>query len=207
MSEITWKTEKRKIKALLPFPGNPRRITKQAMEKLKERIQKRGFHDVLKIDTDGTILSGNMRSEALTQLGIQEVDVKVPDRKLTKQEREAIMLESNRNDGEWDTNLLGDFDQEVLLDVGFESKEVDILRSVDEDEEDPFDAETVVQEIKVPKTKYGEMYRLGDHTILCGDSTRKEDLEKLMGGGKSGYGIYRSTIQHELYKPHKRKNP
>ncbi len=70
MTTLTWKTEKRKIKDLQPYPGNPRKITKDAMEKLKQRIVKRGFHDILKIDTDGVILSGNQRREALLQLVI-----------------------------------------------------------------------------------------------------------------------------------------
>ncbi|MES2216653.1 MAG: DNA modification methylase [Patescibacteria group bacterium] len=185
MPTITWKTEKRKVKDLKPFPGNPRKITRSAIEKVKDRIKKRGFHDVLKIDTEDTILSGHIRTEALKELGIEEVDVKVPDRKLTKAERDAVVLESNRNDGEWDEGLLGKFDQETLLEVGFESSEVDVILEEDEDEEDPFDGEKVAENIKKPTTKRGDMFKLGDHLLLCGDSTDPKDIEKLMGGVKA----------------------
>jgi DNA modification methylase len=182
MSNIEWKVEKRKVADLKPFPGNPRKISKEGMNKLMDRIKKRGFHDVIKIDTDNTVLSGNMRREALLNLGIEEVDVKVPLKALKTAERDAVMLESNRNDGEWESSLLGQFEQETLLEVGFQSSEVDTMKAGEEDEEDPFDAEKVVENIKKPTTKVGDMFRLGEHVLLCGDSTNQEDVAKLMGG-------------------------
>lgn len=125
MTNLTWKTEKRKVKDLKPLEHNPRKINRGAIEKMKERIKKRGFHDVVKLDQDGVILSGNIRTEALTELGITEVNVLVPTRPLSDQERKGVILESNRHDGEWDTELLPEFGQEILLDVGFEAVEVD----------------------------------------------------------------------------------
>lgn len=182
MSTITWKAEKRKVAALKHFDKNPRQITPAGMAKLKDRIQKRGFHDVVKIDTNDVVLSGNMRTEALLQLGIKEVNVLVPSRELTQKEREAIVLESNRNDGTWDDTMLPQFDTEVLLDVGFDSVEVDGLKETDEDEEDKFDVDKAVDAIKKPNTKRGEIYQLGESRLMCGDSTSPEDVKTLMGG-------------------------
>lgn len=157
MSTINWKTEKRKVSKLIPFEKNPRKITPAAMEKLKDRILKRGFHDVIKVDTKGVVLSGNMRTEALLQLGIEEVTVLVPDRKLTKAERDAVMLESNRNDGEWDEGMLIDFGSEILLEAGFDT--VDVHNFIVTNEP---------KRIKKYRTKRGEMWQLGDHKFTCG---------------------------------------
>ena len=184
-TQIQWTVEKRKVKDLIPLEKNPRKITKVALEKLKDRITKRGMHDVLKLDEKGVVLSGNMRTQALTQLGIEEVDVMIPNRDLTKEERDAVILESNRNDGTWAYDMLPDFGQDSLIEAGFETVEVDQLMHDDEDEEDPFDGEKSLKDAKKPTAKIGDMYQIGDHVIMCGDSTKKEDVQKLMGGVKA----------------------
>lgn len=185
MAPLTWKTEKRKVADLKHYEKNPRKITPAAMAKLKDRIQKRGFHDVVKIDTENTVLSGNMRTEALTQLGIKEVNVLVPSRKLTVQEAQAVVLESNRNDGTWDDTMLPQFDTEVLLEVGFDSVEVDLLKETDEDEEDKFDTDKAVEAIKKPISKLGDVWQLGEHRLMCGSSTNPAELDALLGGEKA----------------------
>lgn len=182
MTSLTWTTKKMNIDELKPFEKNPRKITAEAMDKLKDRITKRGFHDVLKLDTANVVLSGNQRTQALRELGAKEVNVLVPSRKLTEEERKAIVLESNRSDGEWDNELLVDFGSEVLLEVGFETKEIDMLLEEDEDEEDAYDTEKTVKAIKKPKAKVGDIYQLGEHRVMCGDCTSGEHLEKLMDG-------------------------
>ncbi len=193
--------EKRKLANLKPFERNPRTITKASMEKLKSRIKKRGFHDILKVDTDNVVLSGNMRRQALQELGIEEIDVKVPSRPLTPEERNLIVLESNKLDGEWDTTMLPDFGSETLLEAGFESIEVDGMM-VDEDDEDIFDEDEELGKIKKPEAKPGNIYKLGDSFLMCGDSTKKEDVDRLMGGGEGRYDIQRSSVQYEFCEPH-----
>lgn len=185
MPALTWKAEKRKVKDLKPLDKNPRKITKAAVEKMKDRISKRGFHDVVKLDTNDVVLSGNVRTEALTALGITEVNVLVPSRELTEAERKAIVLESNRHDGEWDLSLLPEYGADVLIEAGFETTEVDTLMHDDEDDEDEFDTDQASAAIKRPVAKQGDLYRLGDHMLLCGDSTSAEDVKKLMGGVKA----------------------
>lgn len=206
MPNLTWKIEKRKVADLVALEKNPRKISKTSMEKLKDRITKRGMHDVLKLDTKGVVLSGNMRTEALKQLKIETVDVMIPNRDLTEEERGAIVLESNKNDGEWDMSMLPEFGQDVLLEAGFETVEVDQLMHDDEDEEDGFDIQKDIDNIKKPTAKMGDMYQCGNHVIMHGDSTKKEDVEKLMGGGKSGHGLPRSPFQHELCQSRQRRH-
>lgn len=127
---LEWNHEKRKVSELKELPNNPRKIDKNALEKLKQRIAQRGFHDVVKVDTDGFILSGNQRKRALTELGIEEVNILVPSRPLERSERDAVILESNRNDGEWDLKILSDnFEMDILKNVGFTDKELGIFES------------------------------------------------------------------------------
>jgi hypothetical protein len=95
MKKLLWYAEKRRVKELKTWSKNPRKITKQNFANLKKRITQRGFHDVVKIDTDNTVLSGNQRKKALLELGIKEVTVLIPSRKLTDDERNKIALESN----------------------------------------------------------------------------------------------------------------
>ncbi len=86
---IVWRPEKRKVSDLKLWKNNPRKISKASFLKLKERISERGFHDVLKVDTEGVILSGNQRKKALKDLGIQRLQFLslielLPQRKKTR---------------------------------------------------------------------------------------------------------------------------
>ena len=184
MQQLEWSIEKRKVSELKNWDKNPRKITATAFEKLKDRIRKRGFHDVIKIDTDGVILSGNQRRKALLDLGFTDVEVKVPNRPLTEQEKQEIALESNRNDGVWDNDLLANFDEMILLEVGFDSKELDNIFDI-KSKDDDFDIEKALAEASEPKAKYGDVYLLGQHRLVCGDATKKEDIDKLMDGKKA----------------------
>src|ERR1035437_1603243 len=115
---LVWRAEKRAVKSLKKWKENPRRISKVSFLKLVERIQERGFHDVIKIDTNGVILSGNQRKDALVKLDVKEVTVLVPNRPLTTEEKEKIGLESNVSDGTWDLEKLKSFDIGTLADTG-----------------------------------------------------------------------------------------
>ena len=182
MTKLIWHIEKREVKDLKNWSKNPRKIILENFNRLKERITQRGFHDVIKIDTDNTVLSGNQRKRALLELGIKEVMVLIPNRKLTEEERDKIALESNTNDGEWDFEALKSFDLEILTDIGF--NQMELAKFWDEDievKDDSFDVEKELKKIKEPKTKLGDIIYLGKNKILCGDSTKPENLKRLLG--------------------------
>lgn len=123
--KIHWHTEKRKVATLKEWEKNPRKISEEDFEKLKASIVERGFHDVLKVDTDNTIISGHQRKRALTDLGITEVEVLVPDRPLTEQERDIIAVESNRHRGTFDFDILANsFNIDDLVTAGFNRDEL-----------------------------------------------------------------------------------
>lgn len=183
--KLVWKAEVRKVEDLVVWDLNPRSISTARFSKLIKRIKDRGFHSSIVIDTDNTILSGNQRKEALLHLGIKEVNVLVPNRKLTDEERNKIALESNLNDGEWNFEALKLFELDTLLDVGFD--QIELSKFWDEDnevKEDKFDIEKELKKIINPKTKLGNIIHLGNHKIICGDSTKQETLTKLLGDEK-----------------------
>lgn len=194
MTKLIWRSEKRSVKCLKAWKNNPRKITKEAFEKLKDRIKQRGFHDVIKIDTDGTVLSGNQRKKALTELGITEVTVLIPSRKLTKDERNKIALESNTNDGEWDFEGLKSFDMDTLTDIGFDKEELNNIWSENlEAEDDDFDVDKELAKITRPKTKLGDLVIMGQHKLFCGDSLDPNSLKKLFGKEKASM-IYSDPV-------------
>lgn len=118
-TNITWSIGTRKVEDLKHWGKNPRRISPEKTAMLKERIVARGFHDVIKIDQNNVILSGNHRKDVLLELGIEEVNVLIPDRELTADEIEKVVLESNMHDGEFDIKKLAEFDKDILEIVGF----------------------------------------------------------------------------------------
>lgn len=179
MDNLSWHIEKRKVVDLKSWDKNPRIITEEAFNRLKQRIIDRGFHDVIKIDLDNTVLSGNQRKTALLQLGVEEVDCIVPNRKLTEEERDAVAIESNRNDGQWDLDLLSSFDNELLKSQGFSDTELSKIFGLN-GKSDGF------EEGKTPpkantRAKLGDVWLLGQHRLMCGDSTKEADVGQLMG--------------------------
>jgi len=178
---MKWKTEKRKISELKPFPGNPRQANEKQWKDLERSLDKFNLADPLVINTDNTVIGGNFRLKVLKEKGIKEVDVRVPNRKLTRKEAEELNLRLNKNQGEWDESLLANFDEDLLKDVGFEAEELDEIFGLEI--EDEFDVEKEVKKVleEGPKrVKYGDLWQLGEHRLLCGDATKKESLEKVL---------------------------
>lgn len=176
-----------KLAVLKEWDKNPRSITGEALARLKQRITERGFHDVVKVDTDNVILSGTQRRKALIDMGVTEVWTMIPDRKLTETERKAVVLESNRNEGEDDWGKLKEyFSKHDLLMGGFDKDEIsryfDAMVDVDEDN---FDAEKETASYKDVVPKVGDIWQLGDHRLACGDSTDPALYPILMDGVKA----------------------
>lgn len=186
MKKLSWTTGVREVKDLLPWQENPRKISKQALGKLKEKITQNGFHSVIVIDTDNTILSGNQRKVALMELGINTVDVMIPSRKLSDAERRRIGIESNINDGEWDFEKLKSFDLELLQFAGFDEKA--LVKFWDEEKDtkdDKFDVDKELKKIKTPQTKLGDLIVMGNHKLLCSSSTDITAVKKLFGDDRA----------------------
>lgn len=202
---MKWHTEIRKISELKEWENNPRTISDKAYKRLKEAIEKRGFHDVIKIDENNVVLSGNQRLKILKELGYEEVECKVPDEKLTQRQKEQVALESNIQDGEWDMDKLAEGFGDVMEEIGFGDLLPDMVEEVKEDDyEEPEELETTVE--------LGDIYQLGEHRLMCGDSTKIEDVEKLTNGEKADmvftdppYGINLDTDYSDMKGWHQGK--
>lgn len=132
--KLQWKTETRKVSELVPHEKNPRRMTKDQVEKLTASLEKFNLVELPAINSDNTILAGHQRLKilAMTGRGEEEIEVRVPNRALTESEAEEYLLRSNRNRGEWDYDMLANhFDFDFLDDVGFSDGELGIFDGFD----------------------------------------------------------------------------
>ena len=124
---MEWKSETRLISDLLPNVNNPRRISTHMAEKLKESLAKFGVCSPIQVNLDGKIIGGHQRAKVLQQLGIKEVEVKVPNRELTKDEADQLNLMLNKVGGDFDDEILANcFDLDLVLDSGFTEKDLQI---------------------------------------------------------------------------------
>ena len=125
MEKIKWHNEKRKVKDLKPFEGNPREVTEKQVEDLNKSLVRFDLADPLIINIDNTVIGGNFRLRLLKEKKIEEIDVRIPNRALTKKEADELNLRLNKNLGQWSYDILANFNEELLKEVGFESGELD----------------------------------------------------------------------------------
>ncbi len=187
--KLVWHTEVRKVKELVRYDKNPRKLSDVQLEGLKRSLKKFNVAELPCINTDGTLVAGNQRVLALSLLGRgeEDIEVRVPNRPLSEAEFRDYLLTSNRSGASWDfEKLAAEFDLSELLTAGFDSFDLgnifdDNLEIVD----DQFDEEKEVEKAKHTDIKLGDYFALGRHRLLCADSTKPESAEKLMGGVKA----------------------
>lgn len=182
MSDLTWTSQKRKISELTPAGYNPRKLSERQEKDLSASLSRFKLADPIVINTNNRIIGGHQRIKVLQKNGWSEVDVRVPNRELTETEEKELNLRLNKNLGEWDFDLLADFGKDMLVDVGFNSGELDKIfarsGSLEQDEDTPSAPEQA-------RTKRGDIYLLGPHRLMCGDSTNAQDVKTLMDGKKA----------------------
>lgn len=168
------------VKAITPYDKNPRK-NDVAVDAVAASIKEFGFRIPILLDKNGTIIAGHTRLKAATKLGLKEVPCIYAD-DLNEEQVKALRLADNKTAelADWDFDLLND----ELLDIididmtSFGFEELLDARPDLEDEED-FDVDAEVPAI----VKAGERYQLGNHILMCGDSTNREDVTKLLRGG------------------------
>lgn len=175
------------IDKLVPYANNARTHNKEQILKLRSSLREFGFVDPVVIDKNYTILAGHGRIMAAKEEGIKEVPCVFVDH-MTEAQKKAYILTANRTalDAGWDEELLA-VEMEELQNLGFDlgltgfdEKEIADLFAIDSDEakEDNFDVDAELE--KPCKSKTGDIWHLGKHTIVCGDSTLPETYTALL---------------------------
>lgn len=199
---------------------NPRKDLKPGdaeYEKLRRSIEEFGYVEpVIWNKRTGNIVGGHQRFKVLLAMGYQEIDCVVLD--IDEQREKALNVALNKITGEFDIPLLTDLlrdlsgnDFDVSL-TGFDATEIDELfrgKAPGNVKEDNFDAAKAVAEIKTPVTQRGDIWLLGKHRLMCGDSTSLTDVRVLMDGKKARFVFtdppwnvdYGSDPSHPSWKP------
>jgi DNA modification methylase len=172
------------IDELKPATYNPRKISNKALADLKESLRRFEVVDPLIVnglqERKNIIIGGHQRYRAAKELGHKTVPVVYV--KLNEAKEKELNLRLNRNSGEWDVELLKEFDIELLLDVGFDDSDLaDIWNDALETDDDDFDVEKAVKEAQETDIKPGDLFQLGQHRLICGSSTDSEVIKRLVG--------------------------
>ena len=181
------------LKELKPAAYNPRKKLKKGdkeYEKIKQSLLKFGYVDPIIVNEDLTVIGGHQRLTVLKDLDYETAKCVIVD--LPKEDEKALNIALNKITGQWDEALLADLlldlqESDFNLDLtGFELPEIDdILSNVHDKElfEDEFDVE---EELKKPTlSRHGDIWQLGKHRVICGDSTKAETYKQLLDDRKA----------------------
>jgi DNA modification methylase len=188
LRSIEMNIQKIEITKLKPAEYNPRKDLKpedEEYQKIKRSIIEFGYVAPVIVNSDMTVIGGHQRLKVLKELGYNEVECVVVD--LNKNKEKALNIALNKISGDWDNNKLEELlaelkETDIDLDItGFSFDEVDnILKDITGSKEDDFDIQQALDEIDEPTTKTGDIWILGRHRLMCGDSTQKEQVLRLM---------------------------
>ena len=181
------------LKELKPGAYNPRKKLRKGdkeYEKIKQSLLKFGYVDPIIVNEDLTVIGGHQRLTVLKDLDYETAKCVIVD--LPKEDEKALNIALNKITGQWDDALLADLlldlqESDFNLDLtGFEPPEIDdILSNIHDKEltEDEFDVE---EELKKPTvSRRGDIWQLGKHRVICGDSTKSETYDQLLGDKKA----------------------
>lgn len=168
---------------------NPRKHDKDQADQLKKGLKEFGFVDpVICNNAEGReniIIGGHFRVEMAKELGIEKVPVVYVNIPNIEKEKE-LNLRLNKNTGDFDFKILAEFDESLLSSIGFNSEELDLIFEEDETPE-VFDIQHELEKLEIGEVeaKEGDVYDLDGSRLMVGDSTKEEDILKLMDGHKA----------------------
>lgn len=180
--------QKINIEKLKAAEYNPRKDLKpedEEYQKIKKSILEFGYVAPIIVNADMTVIGGHQRLKVLKELGYEEVECNIVD--LDKTKEKALNIALNKITGEWDNSKLEELlaelkETDIDMDMtGFTFDEVDnILKDIEGSKEDDFDLDQALNEIEEPTTRPGDIWILGKNRLMCGDSTQKENVLRLM---------------------------
>lgn len=178
------KIKEMNIDELIMYENNPRN-NDEAVKYVAKSIKEFGFKNPIIIDKNNVIVAGHTRYKASKELNLDKVPCVIAD-DLTDRQIKAFRLADNKVSefSQWDNSLL-DLELDELSNLDFDMSDFGFdLDSLDLEEQEIIEDEVPEVE-EEPKSKYGDIYQLGNHRLMCGDSTKIEDVEKLMNGVKA----------------------
>tara|TARA_R110001632_G_scaffold3575_1_gene15808 strand:+ start:703 stop:1908 length:1206 start_codon:yes stop_codon:yes gene_type:complete len=200
---VEWNIDK-----LISAEYNPRKLSEEQKQKIKDSISRFGLVDPVIVNTNkerfGIIIGGHQRTKVSREMGFKKMPCVELDLNLDQEKELNVRL--NKNTGEFDKELLVEyFDQDDLIDWGFDNEYFeDVVTEIDAPEEDDFNGELPTE----PQTVLGDLYELNGHRVHCASSTEIDAVEKLMDGKKADmvftdppYGVsYQSNMREKSEK-------
>lgn len=187
--------QKVSIEKIIPWEENPRGIKTKDYERLKRQILELGVYKPLicvRENSHYIVLGGNMRIRALKEIGLKEVDISIVQAK-TKAQKIKYALSDNDRAGFYEEDKLAELIYPYLAEIKLEDFKVDLGEAIDlkqvverfgPDIDDGADDVPEIDDTPAV-TKMGDLFTLGKHRLLCGDSTKAADVERLMRGEKA----------------------
>ena len=174
-----------KANDLIMAEYNPRQLTKDQYTQLKDSLTRFGLVDPLIVNKHKSrkniLVGGHQRLKIAKEMGMEKIPCVEVDLPLDQEKELNIRL--NKNVGEWDYESLANyFDVSELMEWGFSNDE---LQFYEEEPEQGLIDDDEIPEVEEAITKSGDIWLLGEHRVLCGDATKKEDVEQLMEGKKA----------------------
>ncbi len=189
---ITWTNEKRKLSQLIPWERNPRQIKVDQADRLAESFDEFGQVETIAIGPGNEIYNGHQRLNVLAARHGKdyEVEVRVASRALTEKEREKLTVFLHKGAaGEWNFDTLAnEFEVPELLEWGFDEKELQ-LGGFELDQPEGEDPGAQIDKAEELREKWGvqtgQMWKLNEHRLICGDCTDRAVVERVMGGERA----------------------
>lgn len=167
------------IDEIKTYPNNAKLHPAEQIEQIKKSIQEFGFNDPIAIDENNVIIEGHGRLIACQELGIKEIPI-IRLNELSDEQKRAYMLVHNK------LTMNTDFDIELLNDeldnISFDMSEYGFDMEIEEEPEQEIEEVDTPEPPKEPKSKLGDIYQLGNHRLMCGDSTDEQQVSNLLGG-------------------------
>ena len=204
--------EKRQLSELIPYINNSRKHSDDQVTQIAASIKEFGWTNPILVDGDNGIIAGHGRIMAAKKLNMTEVPV-IELAHLSKEQRKALIIADNKLalNSDWDSNLLA-IELKDLQDLGFDLNltgfDADELANIllPEQVAGLTDEDAIPDAPEEPKTKLGDIYKLGNHRLMCGDSTSIDAVDKLMNGVKADvvftdppYGMFLDTNYDSMF--------
>lgn len=188
-------TIERKINEIKPYKGNAKKHSETQIKNVAESIRQFGFRQPIVLDKNNVIIIGHCRYEAAKLLNLETVPCNIAADLSSDQVKKLRNLDNKLNESEWDFDLLrndiSDLDFSDF-DIDWDLPEVENKSEIIEDEAPEADEE------REPITQLGDIWQLGEHRLICGDSTDAATVARLMDGKKGRHCFYRSAVRIQI---------